>query len=87
MIIKSSASLRNNYTEISDLARETGEPIYITINGNGDGVFMNLDAFEKLEESILMRTRVLSAEKSRLAGAKIYTQEEVDERIRKRFED
>lgn len=55
MIIKSSASLRNSYTEISDLARETGEPIYITINGNGDGVFMNLDAFEKLEESILMR--------------------------------
>lgn len=83
MIIKSSASLRNNYTEISDLAKETGEPIYITINGNGDGVFMNLDAFEKLEESILMRTRVLAAEKARLAGAKTYTQEEMDERFGK----
>ena len=35
MQIKSSADLRNSYKEISDLAKASGEPIYITINGAG----------------------------------------------------
>ena len=33
MIIKASAALRNDYASISNLARETSEPIYITKNG------------------------------------------------------
>lgn len=86
MYIRSSAELRNQYKEISELARVSGEPIYITINGSGDGVFMNLDAFEQREEMLLMRSRVLAAENARTAGAKTYTQEELDERIRKRYE-
>ena len=41
MIIKSSAVLRNDYASISDY------PIYITRNGEGDVVLMNIEAFEK----------------------------------------
>ena len=36
VIIKASASLRNDYSMISNLAKATKEPIYITKNGEGD---------------------------------------------------
>jgi len=86
MNIKSSADLRNKYSEVSELAKVSGEPIYITLNGNGDGVFMSIEAFEKREELLLMRRRVLAAENARLAGGKTHSQDEVDERFRKRYE-
>ena len=45
MIIKASASLRNDYTTISNMAKETKEPIYITKNGEGDLVLMSIEVF------------------------------------------
>ena len=48
---------------------------------------MSLEAFEQREELLLMRSRVLAAENARLRGAKNYTQEELDERFKKRYED
>lgn len=87
MNIRSSADLRNQYKEISELARVSGEPVYITLNGSGDGVFMSLEAFEQREDLLLMRSRVLAAENAKMHGAKTYTQDELDERFKKRYED
>ena len=55
MIIKPSAALRNDYTSVSNLAKETEEPIYITKNGEGDLVLMSIDAFEKREQILKLR--------------------------------
>ena len=84
MLIKASATLRNDYPLISDLAKRTGEPIYITKNGEGDGVFMSIEAFEKREELLKMRERVFLAEEERLSGAKTSSTEEVRKLLKQR---
>jgi len=73
VIIKSSTSLRNNYGDISNLAHEAGEPVYITRNGEGDLVVMSIDAFEKRDELIRLRAKLENAERFRLAGEPTYS--------------
>ena len=68
MIIKASTALRNDYAGISNLVKETNEPIYITKNGDGDLVVMNIEAFEKREQMLKLRERVLKAEQERIEG-------------------
>lgn len=68
MIIKPSTALRNSYSAVSALAKEKQEPVYITVNGEGDGVFMNIDAYERREQLLVLRARILQAEEERLRG-------------------
>ena len=84
MIIKASAALRNDYTTISNMAKETKEPIYITKNGEGDLVLMSIDAFEKREQILQLRAKVLQAEQERLDGAELISVSEARRRLRER---
>ena len=60
--------LTNDYLQISNLAHEKEEPIYITKNGEGDLVVMSISAFEKREELIRLKAKLDAAEESRLSG-------------------
>ena len=83
MIIKPSSALRNNYSGISTIAKQTQEPVYITVNGEGDGVFMDMEAFEKREQLLNLRARILQAEEDRLRGARTMSVSEAREALRK----
>ena len=84
MIIKASTALRNDYAGISNLAKETNEPIYITKNGDGDLVVMNIEAFEKREQMLKLRERVLKAEQERIEGQPTMSVSEARGRLRRR---
>ena len=83
MIIKPSSALRNNYSSISSIAKETQEPVYITVNGEGDGVFMDMEAFERREQLLNLRARILQAEEERLHGVRTMSVAEAREALRK----
>ena len=82
MQIKSSTTLRNNYGNISSLAHQTQEPIFITKNGEGDLVVMSVEAFEERDKILKHREAVLEAELSRLSGEQIFTVKEMKNRLK-----
>lgn len=47
-IIKPISDLRNKAKELSRLCHDSGEPVFITKNGEGDMVLMSLAAYEGL---------------------------------------
>ncbi|MCM1188240.1 MAG: type II toxin-antitoxin system Phd/YefM family antitoxin [bacterium] len=84
MLIKASAALRNDYASISALAKETKEPIYITKNGEGDMVLMSIEAFERREQILQLRAKVLQAEQERMDGKPTISVSEARKRLRER---
>ena len=75
--IKPSASIRQNYNDIAELCRSTGEPVYLTKNGEGDLVVMDINSFTKREKMLKLREELLAVEEDRLHGAPDYSVDEV----------
>lgn len=69
-IIKPSAAIRQNYTEIADLCKKTGEPVFLTKNGEGDLVVMDISSFDQREKQLELRERLIEIEEMRRAGLK-----------------
>ena len=77
MNIKPSAAIRQNYKEIAELCRTTGEPVYLTKNGEGDLVVMDIEAFSRREKMLKLREELLNVEEARLRGERDFSAEEV----------
>ena len=78
MHIKPSASIRQNYNKIAALCKSSGEPVYLTKNGEGDLVVMDIVAFTRREKMLQLREQLLSVEEDRLSGYKGKSLEELD---------
>lgn len=78
MQIKPSASIRQNYNKIADLCKSSGEPVYLTKNGEGDLVVMDIDTFTRREKMLKLREELLAVEEDRMAGRTGVTPDELD---------
>jgi prevent-host-death family protein len=77
MNIRPSAAIRQNYNEIAELCRKTAEPVFLTKNGEGDLVVMDIETYTRREKMLKLREELLAVEEDRLHGAKGYTVNEV----------
>ena len=77
MYIKPSAAIRQNYNDIAELCKTTGEPVYLTKNGEGDLVVMDIEAFTHREKMLKLREELLAVEEDRLHGAVDHSVDEV----------
>jgi prevent-host-death family protein len=82
MIIKPSAAIRRNYNEISELCKRSGEPVYLTKNGEGDLVVMDIDTFTRRESMLRLREKLIAAEEGRLVGKLGYSVDEVSDMMK-----
>lgn len=80
--IHPSAAIRKNYNEISELCKRTGEPVFLTKNGSGDLVVMDLETFARRESMLKLRETLLRSEEDRITGKPGHSIEEVAQKMR-----
>ena len=77
MTIRPSAAIRQNYNEISDLCKKSGEPVFLTKNGEGDLVVMDIENFSRREKMLKLREELLAVEEDRRRGSEGCSVDEV----------
>ena len=73
MNIRPSAAIRQNYNEIAELCKKTEEPVFLTKNGEGDLVVMDIATYNRREKMLHLREELLSVEEDRLRGITGYS--------------
>ncbi len=85
-LVQPATRLRTDYNRIAELARKTGEPVYITRKDIPELVLMDFDAFQEREQVIKLSDIVLSGDLERLREAGDLSIEEA-EAVLKKFND
>jgi prevent-host-death family protein len=83
-IIKSISSMRNRTREISILAREKDEPIFLTKNGEGELVVMTIDHYERLKAQAELFEKLGVAQAQAAVGKKGITHSQMIAKLRRR---
>ena len=81
-IIRPSTELRKNYNSVAEICRTTRKPVFLTRNGVGDTVLMDVETFNQREDDLATAERLLSAERTRLQGVKGHTVQEFEQNMR-----
>jgi len=76
MRIKPSAAIRKDYNSVATLCKQTGEPVFLTKNGEGDLVVMDIQTYSRRESMLKLRESLICANEDRLAGKPSYSIEE-----------
>ena len=84
-LIKPISDLRNKANRISQLARESNEPIFITKNGEGDLVVMSLSHYSQIQLKLNLFSKLAVAQNQRAAGSRGRTLNDVVKDIRKKI--
>ena len=82
-LIKPISDLRNKANDISRLAHQSDEPIFITKNGNGDMVVMSLAHYSKLQMKLDLFSKLAVAHSQKAAGDQGKTLSEVMKDMRR----
>ena len=69
-VIKPSSELRKNYNSVADICRTRKVPVFLTRNGEGDMVIMDIETYSRREEDLALAQRLASAELARISGIK-----------------
>jgi prevent-host-death family protein len=84
-IIKPISDLRNKSNEISALAHESKEPIYITKNGAGDLVVLSVSNYRSMQKKIELLGKLAEAQAQMVSGIKTKSLKEISATMRKRL--
>lgn len=82
-VIKPISDLRNKAKHLSRLCHESGEPIFITKNGEGDMVLMSLAAYERLKAQLELYRLLDEAESDVRAGDRGVTVDALRRRLKR----
>ena len=80
-VIKPISDLRNKARELSKICHDSGEPVFITKNGEGDMVLMSLAAYERLQAQLELYRLLDEAEADVRAGDRGITVKELRRRL------
>jgi prevent-host-death family protein len=86
-IIKPISDLRNKSNEISSLAHETQEPIFITKNGEGDLVVLSIQEYRRRELKLDLFTKLSLSQAQLDAGEKGKPFQDVLKTVRNRIDE
>jgi prevent-host-death family protein len=78
MQIRPSANIRQHYNEIANLCRKNAEPVFLTKNGEGDLVVMDIETYNRREKMLELREELLAVEEDRAAGINGVSLSELD---------
>ena len=82
-VIKPISDLRNKANEISEIAHNSDEPIFITKNGEGDLVVMSMAYYSKLQLKLDLFSKLAVAQSQKAAGDRGRTLSSVMKDLRK----